>query len=72
MKSEAHPCHYGDKKKEEALPVAVHILFGKFDADSEHANSDDDASELEGNSISAFVTVIPPRTGIKDVCSIWA
>jgi len=52
--------------------VTVHVLFGKLDADGEHANGDDDAGELESDSIGAFVTVIPPRTGIKDVCSVWA
>jgi hypothetical protein len=52
--------------------VTVHVLFGELDADGEHTNSDDDAGELESDSVGDFITVIPPRTGIKDVCSVWA
>jgi hypothetical protein len=48
--------------------VAVHVLFGKLDADGEYANGDDDASELESNIINAFVSAISPRTGVEDVC----
>lgn len=49
--------------------MAVHILFGKFDADGKHANGNDDAGELESYNIGAFI--VSPRTGIEDVCSIW-
>jgi hypothetical protein len=65
-----HPCHDRDKEEEETLPVTVHVLFRKLDADSEYANSDDDASELKSDVIDAFVTAISPRTWVEDVCSI--
>jgi hypothetical protein len=51
--------------------MAVHILFGKFDADGKHADGNDDAGELEGDGIGAFIGAVSPRTGIEDVCSIW-
>lgn len=69
MKSGAYPCHYRDNKEEEAFPMAVHILFGKFNADGKHTNGNDDAGELEGNNIGAFA--VSPRTGVEDVCSVW-
>ena len=66
----SHPCHDRDKQEEEAFPVAVHVLFGELDANGEHANSDDDASEFESNIIDALVSAITPRTGVKYVCPI--
>jgi hypothetical protein len=48
--------------------VAVHVLFGKLDANGEYANGDHDASELESNIIDAFVSAISPRTGIENAC----
>ena len=68
--SRSHPCHDRDEEEEETLPVTVHVLFGKFDADGEYANADDDTSELESNIINAFVTAISPRAGIKNVCPV--
>ena len=50
--------------------MAVHVLFGELDANGEHANSDDDASEFESNIIDALVSAITPRTGVKYVCPI--
>lgn len=49
--------------------MAVHILFGEFNADGKHANGNNDAGELEGNNIGAFA--VSPRAGVKDICSIW-
>ena len=66
-----YPCHNRDEEEEETLPMAVHVLFGKFNANSEYANSDHNTSELEGNIINALVGVISPRAGIEDVCSMW-
>jgi hypothetical protein len=66
----SHPCHDRDKEEEETLPVAVHVLFGKLDANGEYANGDDDTSELESNIINAFVSAITPRTGVENVCPV--
>ncbi len=67
MTAKSHPCHNRDKEEEETLPVAVHVLFGKLDANGKYANCDDDASKLESNIINAFVSAIPPRTGVENV-----
>jgi hypothetical protein len=48
--------------------VAVHVLFGKLDANGEYANGDDDASKLKSNIVDALVSAITPRTGIENVC----
>ena len=44
--------------------MAVDILFGKLDANSEHPNGNDDASKLKSN---AFAVVIFPQTGVEDL-----
>ena len=58
--SRSHPCHDRDEEEDKTLPVTVHVLFGKLDADGEYANGDDDASELESNIINAFGGAISP------------
>jgi hypothetical protein len=50
--------------------VAVHVLFGKLDADGEYANSDNDASKLEGNIICILIDIISPRAGVEEVRSV--
>jgi hypothetical protein len=50
--------------------MSVHVLFGKLDANGEHANGDDDASKLEGNMIDAFSIIVSPGPRVEDVCAI--
>jgi len=52
--------------------MTIHVLFGKLDANGEHANGDDDASKLESNMIDAFSIVVSPGARIEDVCTIRA
>jgi hypothetical protein len=57
--STTHPCHYRDKEEEKTSPVSIHILFREFNADSEHADGNDNASELEGQVIGGLFGIAP-------------
>jgi hypothetical protein len=63
-----YPCRDRYEEEEETLPVAVDVLFGKFHADGEYANGNDDASKLESNA--AFASVNFPRMGVEDLQSV--
>jgi hypothetical protein len=66
----AYPCHHGYQKKCEALPMPHHVLFRKFHADGEYANSQDDPSKLEGNSVHSIFVTISPAMGVEYVCAV--
>ena len=57
--STTHPCHYRDEEEEKTSPMSVHILFREFNANGEHSDGNDDASELEGQGIGGLLGITP-------------
>lgn len=67
---DSYPSHHRNEKEEQAFPMTGHVRLWKLDSDGEHADSQDNPSELQSNSVGHVLVVICPPMRINNTGSI--